>query len=402
MKVLEINICHDQSTGGVMNGIADAVRHAGGVCLTASPPKAGYNEDFHYVIGNMFERRLNLIFGRLISNEFGLSHFSTKKLIARIEAEKPDIIHFHNLHAYYLDLPLLISYINKNKYKIVWTFHDCWPITGHCTHFQMVGCQKWISTCENCPQYKSYPGGLFDNAKRKFQNKKKLFSQLEDLHIITPSKWLADIVRQSYLGDKDIRVINNGIDLSIFRPRDSRFREQMVKGKKHMLLGVASQWEYRKGIDIFNRLSEELPDEYAIVLVGTDSELEKSLCNNIIPIRKTKNPIELAEIYSAADLFLNPTREDTFPTVNIESLACGTPVLTFETGGSPEIITQECGDSVPCDNYDLFKQKIITICEEKKYSEIDCIRRSQYYNKENKFFEYVELYNEILEGRLNE
>jgi glycosyltransferase involved in cell wall biosynthesis len=222
--------------------------------------------------------------------------------------------------------------------------------------------------------------------------KKKWFTGIKDATIITPSQWLGDLVKQSYLGEYPVKVINNGIDLSVFKPTESDFRKKHNLENKHILLGVALFWDYKKGLDVFIELSKRLDDRYQIVLVGTSDEVDKQLPNNIISIHRTQNQEELAEIYSTADVLLNPTREDTFPTVNIESLACGTPIVTFNTGGSPEIINETCGVVTEVNDVDHMEKAIRRICEEKPYSKEACVSRASNFDKDEKFKEYVELY----------
>ena len=227
-----------------------------------------------------------------------------------------------------------------------------------------------------------------------WKKKKEWFTGVKDLTIVTPSEWLADLVKKSFLSEYPIKVINNGIDLNIFKPTQSDFRDAHgIEGL--MLLGVAFGWGKRKGLDIFVELSKRLGNEYQIVMVGTDDVIDKQLSSSIISIHRTNNQQELAEIYSAADLMVNPTREDNYPTVNMESIACGTPVLTFETGGSPEIVDVNTGAVVPCDDVDKMIQEIERICKENPYSEEDCIRKAQVFDKWRKFQEYIELYESV-------
>jgi glycosyltransferase involved in cell wall biosynthesis len=223
--------------------------------------------------------------------------------------------------------------------------------------------------------------------------KKALFSGL-DMTIVTPSQWLADLVKQSFLKDYPVKVIHNGIDLSVFRPTPSNFREKYgIARDKKILLGVAFGWGARKGLDVFIDLAHRLdPDHYQIVLVGTDENTDKQLPENIISIHRTQNQAELAEVYTAADLFVNPTREENYPTVNMEALACGTPVLTFRTGGSPEILDETCGAVVACDDVDAMEREIIRICAEAPYSEAACLKRAEGFDHNQRFEEYIHLY----------
>jgi glycosyltransferase involved in cell wall biosynthesis len=225
-----------------------------------------------------------------------------------------------------------------------------------------------------------------------WNHKRKWFTGIKNCTIVTPSRWLADLIKQSYLKNYPVKVINNGIDLSVFKPTGSEFRKKNGLDGKMVVLGVASGWGGRKGLDVFIELARRLPDDYRIVLVGTTDNVDKDLPSNIISIHRTQNQNGLAEIYTAADVFANPTREDTFPTVNMESLACGTPVVTFRTGGSPEIIDETCGSVVDCDDIDAMETEIRRVCKEKPYSVEACLARAKNFDMNERFDEYVKLY----------
>ena len=210
--------------------------------------------------------------------------------------------------------------------------------------------------------------------------------------IVTPSQWLADLVKQSYLKEYTVKIINNGIDLDVFKPTESDFRSKHHLAREYMILGVAFDWGRRKGLDVFIELSTRLDHRFQIVLVGTTDAIDKVLPENIISIHRTKNQRELAEVYSAADLFVNPTREENFPTVNMEALACGTPIITYRTGGSPEIMDETCGSVVECDDIDALESEIVRICVEKPYSKAACLKRAMSFEKDAILGEYIELY----------
>ncbi len=334
----------------------------------------------------------------LLSRAFGYYGFNsksaTKRLIEEIENVNPDIIHLHNIHCHGCNLQLLFEYLKNKKTKLVWTFHDCWAFTGYCMYFDMVGCDKWVTGCENCPQKSKY-SWIFDNSKTLYEKKKSILKDL-DLTIVTPSEWLAGITKKSYLGNYPVKVINNGIDLSLFEPTGSNFKENYGIADKYMLLGVSFDWDERKGLNDFVQLSKELDKEYKIVLVGVNDNLKAQLPESIIAIGRTKTQKELAEIYSSADVFVNPTKEENFPTVNIECLACGTPIVSYETGGSSEIFDEACGVSVPKGDIEKLKTQIINICESKPFTKEACVKRSSNFNSKDKFSEYVVLYEELL------
>jgi glycosyltransferase involved in cell wall biosynthesis len=335
-------------------------------------------------------------FQTLISRVLGNYGFeakrTTKGLVAHLEKIKPDILHIHNIHSHDCNLEILFKYIKANNIKTYWTFHDCWAFTGYCPHFDMIGCDKWKTECNNCPQKGCYSWFL-DRSNQNFNKKKKLFQGL-DLTIITPSEWLANLVKQSFLKEYPVKVINNGIDLSIFKPTQSEFRKKYNCEDKFLLLGVAFGWGIRKGLDVFIELSKKLDDNFKIILVGTNDEVDNQLPSNIISIHRTQNQQELVEIYTAADLLVNPTREENYPTVNMEALACGTPVLTFNTGGSPEIIDKTCGAVVPKNDTEALYSEIVKISKENLYSKENCTKKAENFNMNERFKEYVKLYEE--------
>lgn len=339
---------------------------------------------------------------RYIKIQAGKSHFlgnygfnsilSTRKIISELERIKPTIVHLHNIHGHDCNLEVLFKYFKEKNVKLIWTFHDCWAFTAYCPHFTMIGCDKWISGCFNCPQRNEY-SWFFDRSSELYCKKKELFSGL-NLTIVTPSQWLADLIKQSFLKDYPIKLINNGIDLTIFKPTPSDFRQRYgISDDKFIILGVAFDWGIRKGLDVFIEFAKRLPlEQYQIVLVGTDKETDKKLPDNIISIHRTQDQYELAEIYTAADLFLNPTREENYPTVNMESIACGTSVLTFNTGGSPEIIDEKTGTVVPCDDIDNFEKEIIRIRETHRFSHSECVTRAKRFDMNDIYLKYLELY----------
>lgn len=397
MKVLEINAVPYGSTCKIMLGIAEVAAAKGIRVDTAS----GYSyhpvqelPETHIRIGNAAGKMMHIVLARLTGYYGGFSHWATWKLLRRIRKEQYDIIHLHNLHGCYINLPMLFRYIKRYHVRTVWTLHDCWAFTGRCPHFAMAKCEKWKVGCGRCPYPKnSYPQAIVDKTANMWRLKKKLFTGIEDMTIVAPSQWLAGLVRESFLKDYYVKVINNGIDLAAFNPVESDFRQRHSIGEKYILLGVADIWGERKGLDVFVQLSQRLdPTKYQIVLVGTNDSVDKQLPSSIISVHRTQNRQELAEIYTAADLFVNPTREEVLGLVNIEALACGTPVVTFHTGGSPECVDETCGSVVNCNDIAALEAEIIRICTEKPISREACLKRARYFDKDNKLGEYVSLY----------
>ena len=393
MKVVQINAtCGVGSTGKICVGISRLLTEESiENYILYSSKSNGYEKGIkcssdHYV-------KLQALRSRVFGNYGFNSKWATKKMIDELRRIDPDIVNLHNIHGHDCDLDMLFTYLKKQKTKIVWTFHDCWAFTAYCPHFTMAQCDRWKTGCFDCPQRREY-SWFFDKSSKLFEKKRRLLDGL-DLTIVTPSQWLADIVKQSFLKDKPISVINNGIDLSVFKPSESTFVKNYGLEGKNVVLGVSFDWDKRKGLDVFIDLSKRLSDDYRIVLVGTNEETDKILPENIISIHRTQNQKELAEIYSVADVFVNPTREENYPTVNMEAIACGAPVLTFRTGGSPEMLDDSCGAVVERNDVDTLEREIVRICKDKPYTKEGCINRSKEFDENERFKEYIKLYEGI-------
>lgn len=396
MKVVQINAtCGVGSTGKICVGISQVLCDNNiENCILYSSKDNGY--EFGIKCSSDKYIRVQALKSRALGNYGFNSQKATRKMISKLERIKPDIVHLHNIHGHDCNLDMLFTYFRKNKTKLVWTFHDCWAFTGYCTYFDMANCNKWQTQCKECPKSRDH-SWFFDKSNKLFEKKKKLFEGL-DLTIVTPSQWLADLVKQSFLKDYPVKVINNGIELSVFKPIQGDFRDKYgIFQNKKIILGVAFDWGARKGLDIFLELSRKLDAEkYQIVLVGTNDKIDEQLADNIISIHRTQNQTELAEIYSAADVFVNPTREENYPTVNMEAIACGTPVLTFRTGGSPEMLDETCGSVVERDDIDTLEKEIVRICSQKPYTREACIMKAKAFDKSIKFEEYLRLYNDVI------
>lgn len=401
MRIVQINMLHNGSTGKIMQNIAACTRAQGHEVWTFSPivhylhsKMETSSIEGHCYFGYRWENMWHRIFDRILGLYGMFSVLGTKQLLKSLDVIKPDLIHLHNLHNLSIDLRSLFSYIKNKKITVIWTLHDCWAITGRCPYFDIAACDKWKTGCGACSQLKGDPLTYTDLTRLMWKLKKRWFTSVKNLIIVTPSSWLADQVKQSYLKECTVQVIHNGIDLSVFRPVDSDFRVRYECEAKKVILGVAFDWEERKGLDVFETIAQRLSADYRIVLVGTNGKVEAQLPDNVIAIRRTQNQHELAAIYSAADVFVNPTREDNFPTVNIEALACGTPVITFRTGGSPEIIDETCGSAVECNDVEALEREIIRICNDKPYCQEACVKRAQQFDQREKFKEYVKLYED--------
>lgn len=289
------------------------------------------------------------------------SRSATEKLLAKLDAIDPDVVHLHVLTGYYLNIEMLFRWLVQHRCKVKWTLHDCWDFTGHCIYFTYAECDQWKTGCafsSGCPQKREYPECWFAGdavVRSNWENKKRIFTSLptERVQLITPSEWLADLVRQSFLGKYDVKVVNNAVNTSVFTPTPSDFRDRYGISDKFLVLGVASKWSERKGLSDFVRLANDLDNSrFAVVVVGlSEKQIKqvKSEAEGIVALPRTDTLLELVEAYSAADVFFNPTREDNYPTVNLEAEACGAPVITYDTGGCRE--TLHCLNSQVVDSY---------------------------------------------------
>ena len=379
MKVVQINAtCDIGSTGKICKSVSELLSKKGiENYIFYTQGKSDYSYGIKYV--NDIEMILYKFVSKITGNYGFGAHFATKKLIKWIEEIRPDIIHLHNIHAHNVNLEMLFTYLKQKQIKCYWTFHDCWAFTGYCPHFTMIKCDKWETQCYECVLRKKY-SWFFDRSESLFRKKKELFDGL-NLEIITPSNWLASVVKKSFLSQYPIRVINNGIDITTFCPRKNNIRQKYgIEENVNIVLGVAFGWDERKGLDVFVELSSRLEcNKYRIILIGTNDKVDSLLPANVITVHRTNNQIELAEFYSAANVFVNPTREENYPTVNMEAISCGTPVVTFNTGGSPEMLDKDIGRVVECNDVDSLEKNIRDICDN------DPITIDLYLNKANEF-----------------
>jgi putative colanic acid biosynthesis glycosyltransferase len=392
MKLLQINVtANSGSTGRIAENIGGLFIDRGNNSFIAYGRNANQSSSKLINIGSEFEIYYHVLKTRVFDRHGFSSKRATEDLIRKIEIIKPDIIGLHNLHGYYLHIGILFDYLKSLTTPVIWTLHDCWPFTGHCIYFDYVGCDKWKTQCNNCPQIHSYPKSvLIDNSYKNFNKKKEIFNGHNNLTIVTPSQWLKDLVEQSFL-KYSISVINNGIDIEQFKilpERSDKF------GGKKILLGVASVWEERKGLEDFIELSKLMDQSYQVVLIGLTDKQKKTIPDNIIGISRTESISELVEWYNKADVFLNPTYEDNFPTTNLESLACGTPVVTYNTGGSVESINEETGVIVSKGDIVGLKEAINSIVNTKnKFTYKKCRKRAvENFNKDDRFMDYYDLY----------
>ncbi|MCD8250006.1 MAG: glycosyltransferase [Lachnospiraceae bacterium] len=399
IKVLEINtVCQGGSVGCITVDICRALMKNGDGCLIAHGRRGAPQDVPAFRFGSNFDMGLHVL-STFLKGEHGFaSRRQTTKLIEKMQEYDPDVIQLHNIHGFVLQVELLFAYLKKAGKPIVWTLHDCWPYTGHCAFYDYNGCSCWKDGCRACHEYRrTYPYALFrNNAARNFERKRAAFTGVPDLTIVTPSAWLAEQVSGSFLQAYPVKLIPNGIDREVFCPRDSELRSEHGLEEKFVVLGVANVWERRKGLSYFRKLAETLPDNFRIVLIGLDKKQQRGLPANVIGLGKTENAEQLAEYYTMADVFVNATLEDNFPTTNLEALACGTPVITFDTGGSPESLDESCGRVVPKGDVKALRKAILEE-EQAPHSRESCLKRAERYGKNERFQDYVTLYHELAE-----
>ena len=346
-KLIQINTVCNASTGRIMGDIQREAIRQGYDTFSFVGRRKPFPDIPCEKFGNFFSFWGHVVMNTVFDRQGYGSYFSTKKLIRRLREDQPDIIHLHNLHGYYLYLPALFRYLKQEfTGQIFWTFHDCWPFTGHCPYFTMIGCNKWEEKCYACPNKRSYPISLFfDASTRNYKDKRRMFSGFSNLTIITPSAWMEKLVKKSFMNQYPTEIISNGIDLSIFTyTKDSSiYAKYNIPRNKKVLLGVANIWDQRKGLDDFLALSKEISDEYRIILVGLSKSQIRKLPRNVIGIVRTENQRELVALYSLAEIFVNPSLEESFSLVTVEAIACGTPVIVLDTSAVKELVTTENG-----------------------------------------------------------
>lgn len=345
MKVYQINsVCGVRSTGRIVTDIYTALKKSGHECRMAyGRQSAGdYGGDAVKITrgaGVYVDAALSRITGR--AGEFSLG--ATRRLVSDIRAFAPDIVHLHNLHGYYVNAFALIKALADIRAEVVWTLHDCWAFTGHCAYFDKYGCVKWETGCRRCPAKRDYPqSDFFDTSAKQYEKKKKIFTLPENMTLVTPSQWLKNLVSRSFMGRYPVHVIRNGVNGDVFSPGAASADEY-----GDYVLGVALPFGERKGFSDFIKLRSCLNENIKIVLVGVDERQTAMLPPGITGIKRTDSARKLAALYGGARCFINFTYEDNFPTTNIESLMCGTPVVTYDSGGSPESVFEGAGAVVP-------------------------------------------------------
>lgn len=406
--LFQINVtCNWGSTGRIAEEIGQVAIQQGWDSYIAYGRGKPVSKSHLIRIGNDWDMYEHGLETRIFDNHGLASRRATRKLIRQIEEIRPDIIHLHNIHGYYINYQILFDYLAKCEIPVVWTLHDCWTFTGHCAHFALAGCYQWKNEeCLHCKYKKSYPASLlFNRANRNFLDKKKAFTAPKNMTIVTVSHWLEELVKQSFLSCHQVITINNGIDVRIFSPKNNgkEIREKLGITQPYMLLGVASVWEASKGIFDFVKLRELLPDDqYAIVLVGVDDKTAKILPQGIVAVKRTNNVEELAGIYSAADIVLNLSYQESFGMTTVEGFGCGTPSIVYNVTASPELLTNSTGFVVSQGDLSAVIASVGEICQKGKESYIAVCRQKvvEKYNKNERYMEYIKLYQNLIKVEL--
>lgn len=397
MKIVQINTVYGTgSTGKITAALYSLSRTEGFEAYVAYGRGKATSDTHTFKIGNPTDFLAHVLVNFFQGKSGFGSKSVTKRFLRWLDEICPDVLHLHNLHGFYIHTGMLFDYIKSHNIPVIWTLHDCWPMTGQCAFFDYADCDRWQSSCHDCPIYRTkYPYSLFkDNSRCNYINKKNIFSSVRDMTIVTPSKWMANIVKRSYLKDYPIKIIHNGVDLSLFKPVPS----SSAPCSRKVILGVANVWERRKGLKYFLELADALDAaSYHIVLIGVNRKqqryIQKKYAGSVTALTRTSNQEELVQWYNRAYVYVNPTLEDNFPTTNLEALACGTPVITFNTGGSPESITDQCGIIVEKGNTEQLKKAILSLENRSDITSSSCREQALLFDKETKFREYIELYH---------
>lgn len=402
--LLQINtVANTGSTGRIAEGIGQAAMNAGWRSYIAFGRSANNSQSELIKIGTNWDILNHGLQTRLFDRHGLASKKATKIFIEKIKKIKPDIIHLHNIHGYYLNYPILFKFLSEINIPVIWTLHDCWPFTGHCVYFSYLNCQKWKVRCEQCANKKDYPSSYcFDNSYNNYLLKEEYFNSVSKLILIPVSNWLKGLLHLSFLNNVPSKLIYNGIDLVAFHPHEEFLELSFNSTNSDFVLGVANIWTRRKGLQDFIKLRDLLPDTVKIVLLGLSQRQINELPEGIIGLQRTENVNQLSQFYAASLAFVNLTWEDNFPTTNLEALACGTPVITYRTGGSPEAISSDTGFIVEQGDLEGVVNAIKDISGKgKSYYTAACRERAiRFFNKEERFQEYVDLYNRIMSNKI--
>jgi len=422
MRIAHINVVSSLSTGRIAVQLCRLAARNGHKALLCHSRDHAPGDVFSYRIGSMLDTYMHLGLARLTDRAGFFSRLATKRLIRQLKLYKPDLIHLHNLHGYYLHLPSLFHYLKEVDIPVVWTLHDCWAYTGHCAYYttaknapplqavkrrgkyETVGCDRWKGGCGQCVLKRSYPASwLMDQSARNWNDKRALFCGLKHMVLTTPSEWLKGEVKQSFLKGYPVYALPNGVDLATFRPcADEAFMHDVVRsyglertGGRRLILSVAAVWDERKGLADLIELAQKLGPEYCVAAVGLDEyQLQALPPNTVMGVKRTGNVNDLCALYTAADVYLSTSREETMGMTLVEALACGTQVICYDATAMPEIVTENTGEVVPIGDIDVLAAAVRRLCEEPK-SSADCMARAAQYESELRFQAYIQLYENM-------
>jgi len=403
-KLLQISIeVNSGSVGKIAEQIGEVALENGWTSYITYARNNNPSKSEVIKIGDDFDLYRHGVETRIFDNHCFGSKSATIDLIRKIKIIQPDLIHLHHLHGYFINIEILFQYLKESKIPIVWTFHDCWSFTGHCANFDFVGCEKWKTQCHHCEQKNEYPQSfLFDRSRQNYIDKKRIFNSVENLTIVSVSNWLNNVVAHSFMGGLSRQVIYNGVDTELFRPHNSDIRQKYRIGNKFMILGVATTWDRRKGLDDFVQLSKKVKEnDIIIVLVGLSISQINKLPPNIIGIQRTESQKELSSLYSSADLFMNLSVEETFGLTTAEALSCGTPALVYDATACPELVDENSGFVVKKNDISALINIIDRVKSNGKLAYTDACRyrATALFNKKDRYLEYFELYKRLLKNK---
>ena len=404
-KVLQINIVVNWgSTGRIAEQIGEKAMARGWESYIAYGVWKNPSASKLIGIGSRCEYRWHKRLTKYTDKHGLFSSWATLRFIRKVKKIKPDIVHLHNIHGYYINYKILFNYLRKANIPVVWTLHDCWPITGHCAHFVSANCQKWQMLCYDCPLSGTYPRAKVDNSRYNYLTKREAFTSLGDkLHIVAVSKWLNGIVDKSFFAGSGAHqhIIYNGIDGSLFTPQSAISKSQLGLPDKRILLSLATSWSPTKGLSDFLKLAEILPEEYQIVLVGLSQEQIDVLPDGIIARPRTDSIEELVRYYSVADVVLNLSRAETFGLTTVEGLACGTPSVVYNTTASPELVTPQTGRIVEQGDLEGVVKAVEELCaEDREEMRKRCREYAiEHFDRDKKYDMYLDLYEELLTNK---
>lgn len=401
-KLVQFNpVANWGSTGRLTEDIGDVVMASGWESYIAFGRQFNPSKSHLLQVGGKWSVLSHTLKTRLFDRQGFGSYCATKKLLKQFDEIKPDVFQFHNLHGNFLNLPLVLKYATEKNIPIVWSLHDCWSMTGHCSHFISIGCEKWKTGCYKCPLKRKYPNSwLIDSSKRNYREKKALIQAVPRLTIISGSEWLAGIARESYFKGRDIRVIPDGIDTDIYQPRNNgdEIRKRLGLEGKFVIVATGTDWNEDKGLSDYGKLKKMLSEDYAIVLVGMNEEALAMVPEGVIGLPRTKSPQELSEYYSMADCVMSLSKRESFGLTPVEGFACGTPAIVYDTTALPELITPETGFVAKFLDVADVKEKVELMREKGKAFYTKKCREiaEDKYDRRKCYHDYMEVYETLL------